>query len=107
MSLRGAYGDLIVLSLFIGLIFTSVWTLYYYVVYCETFYLVIAFVTGLLFTLAGIARFVFVVEFWRAIVESSKTETKRELKRTHQMGVLKKICWKARAESESFIKKSI
>jgi len=65
VSLRGAYRDLIVFPLFLGLIFTSMWTPYYYVAYRETFYLMIAFVTRLLFMLAGVARFVFVVESWR------------------------------------------
>jgi len=78
VGLRRAYRDLILFSLFLGLIFTFMWTLYYYVVYRETFYLIIAFVTGLLFTLAGIARFVFVVEFWRAIVESWRKQKRKE-----------------------------
>lgn len=69
MGLRQAYRDLILFSLFLGLIFTFIWTLYYYLIYRETSHLIIAFVTGLLLTLAGIARLVFVAEFWRAIVE--------------------------------------
>jgi len=70
MSLRQAYRDLIYLSLFLGLIFTFVWTLYSYLVYRETFCVIIAFVSGLCSTLMGVARFVFIVEFWRAMVES-------------------------------------
>ena len=78
MSLRRAYRDLILFSLFLGLVSTFVWTLYYYLVYREAFYLILAFVTGLLSTLTGIARFVFIVEFWRAIVESWRKRKRKE-----------------------------
>lgn len=78
MRLRRAYRDLILFSLFLGLISTFVWTLYYYLVYREAFYLMLAFVTGLLSTLTGIARFVFIVEFWRAIVESWRKRKRKE-----------------------------
>jgi len=78
VSLRRAYRDLILFSLFLGLISTFVWTLYYYLVYREAFYFILAFVTGLLSTLTGIARFVFIVEFWRAIVESWRKRKRKE-----------------------------
>jgi len=70
LSLSRAYRDFILFSLFLGLIITFAWMLYFYWLYRETFYLVYAFVFGLLSMLVGIARFVFVVEFWRALVES-------------------------------------
>jgi len=59
MSLRQAYRDLIYLSLFLGLILTFVWTLYDYLVYRETFHVILAFVSGLASTLVRVARFVF------------------------------------------------
>lgn len=57
------------LSLFFGLIFTFVLTLYFYVVYRETFYVLAAFVSGLALSLMGVAKYVFIVEYWRTIIE--------------------------------------
>jgi len=60
---------MILFSLFLGSIFTCVVTLYFYVVSREPFYAMMAFTSGIGFILIGVSRFVFVVEFWRAIVK--------------------------------------
>jgi len=78
VSLRQAYLDLILLSLFFGLIGAFVLTLYIYLIYGETFHAMLAFVMGILSVLTGIAEFVFPVEFWRAIWKSWTKRKRRE-----------------------------
>jgi len=71
MSLRQVYRDVILFSLFVGLIFTFALSLYLYVfVERETSYVIVTFASGLAVTLIGIGRAVFVIELWRAILEA-------------------------------------
>ena len=77
MSLRQVYRDLILLSLFAGLIWTCVMTLYLYLTTGEIFCAMMSLITGLLGTLAGIAEFVYRVEFWRAIFESWRNRKRK------------------------------
>jgi len=78
VSLRQAYRDLILFSLFFGLIWAFVLALYIYLVSGETFHAMLALVMGILSVLAGIAEFVFRVEFWRAIWKSWTKRKRRE-----------------------------
>ena len=75
------------LSLFFGLIFTFVLTLYFYVVYRETFYVLMAFVSGLALSLMGVAKYVFIVEFWGTIIEYWR---KRRLSKDFERSSLEK-----------------
>lgn len=70
MSLRQAYRDLLLFSLFVGLIFSCILSIVYFIIYREMRFLVLGFGLGVLGTLEGIARFVTLVEFWRAIWDS-------------------------------------
>jgi len=80
VSLRQAYRDLILFSLFIGSIGTFLIVLYCYLVTHKIFYAVMTLISGLIGTLAGVAEFVFRVEFWRAIFESWRNRKRKDNK---------------------------
>jgi len=69
LSIKQVVKDLSLLSLFLGLILTCALTIYFYLVYHEMHYVLIALLIGLTVTLMGVAKYVFTVDFWGTIIK--------------------------------------
>lgn len=75
--LRQVYRDLIKLAFVLGFFWGCIISLLIYINTGDTNFIILSFVCGLLAGLARVGGFVYIVEFWRAIVSSWRRPKKQ------------------------------